>query len=194
MSQAIENVGTEFLDGVKRNAGLSIAIGVIVFIAGVLAVGSPLLTGISVAVVVGAMLIIGGVSQLVFAFTAGSLGKGLLTFILGILTVVVGALIVSRPGVGLASMTLFLAAYFLISGIFEIVWGFQIRPANGWGWTLFGGIVSLLLGAMIWGEYPLSGAWAVGTLVGIRLIFSGWTLIILGATARGAAKDEQRAA
>lgn len=194
MSQEIENVGTEFLDGVKRNAGLAIAVGVILLIVGVLAVGSPFVAGISVTVAVGAMLIIGGVSQLVFAIKAGSLGKGLLSFILGILTVVVGVLMISRPDVGLVSLTLFLAAYFLIGGIFEIMWSFQIRPVQGWGWTLFGGLVSLLLGLMIWGQYPLSGAWAVGTLVGVRLIFSGWTLIMLGTAARSMAKEAKSAA
>lgn len=194
MSQEMENVGTEFVDGVKRNAGLAIVVGVILLIVGVLAIGSPFVAGISVTLAVGAMLIIGGVSELFFAFTAGSLGKGLLTFILGTLTVVVGGLMISRPDVGLASLTLFLAAYFLISGIFEIMWGFQIRPVNGWGWTLFGGLVSVLLGFMIWGQYPFSGAWAVGTLVGIRLIFSGWTMIMLGAAARGAARDAQQTA
>lgn len=194
MSQEMENAGTEFVDGVKRNAGLAIIVGVILLIVGVIAVGSPFVAGISVTLAVGAMLIIGGVSQLFFAFTAGSLGKGLLTFILGILTVVVGGLMISQPDVGLASLTLFLAAYFFVSGIFEIAWGFQMRPASGWGWTLFGGLVSVLLGIMIWGEYPFSGAWAVGTLVGIKLILSGWTLIMLGIAARGGAKGIQQAA
>ena len=192
MSQEMENVGTEFVDGVKRNAGLAIVVGVILLIVGVIAIGSPFIAGISVTLVVGVMLIVAGISELFFAFKAGSLGKGLLTFIMGILAVVVGGLMISRPDVALASLTLFLAAYFFVSGIFEIAWGFRMRPVSGWGWTLFGGIVSVVLGMMIWGQYPFSGAWAVGTLVGIRLIFNGWTLIMIGAAARGAAKGIQQ--
>ena len=141
------------------------------------------------AIVVGALLLVGGIAQLVFAFQAGSFGEGLLTFILGALTVVAGAIVIAQPGVGLATLTLFLAAYFIIEGIFEAIWAFQIKPVSGWGWSLFSGIVSLLLGIMIWSQFPLSGAWAVGVLVGIKLIFSGWTLIILGGAARSRAKE-----
>ena len=194
MSQEMENAGTAFLDGIKRNAGMAIVVGVILLIVGALAIGSPFVAGVSVTLAVGAMLIIGGVAQLFFAFAAGSLGKGLLAFILGTLTIVVGGLMISQPGVGLASLTLFLAAYFVVSGIFEVMWGFQIRPVSGWGWELFGGLVSLLLGVMIWAQYPFSGAWAVGTLVGIRLIFSGWTMVMLGAAARSMAKAAKSAA
>ena len=65
---------------------------------------------------------------------------------------------------------------------------FSVRPEQGWGWLLVGGVISLLLGIMIWRQFPLSGAWAVGVLVGIRLIFAGWTMIMLGATGHAAAK------
>ncbi len=189
MAKEISTIGKEFLDGIKKNAGMAMVVGVLLLITGFLAIGSPLVAGLSVSVFVGVMLLISGIAQLLLAFKAGSFGKGLLTSIVGIVTVVVGLLMISRPGVGLASLTLFLAAYFLITGIFEIMSAFQIKPAKGWGWTLFGGIVSLLLGFMIWGQYPLSGEWAVGTLVGIRMLFSGWTLIMLGAATRGTVKE-----
>ena len=69
---------------------------------------------------------------------------------------------------------------------------FQVKPNAGWGWALFNGIMSVILGAMIWSQFPLSGAWAIGILIGARLIFSGWTLIMFGMTARSAAKDMSR--
>ena len=194
MAQQIGSLGTEFLDGIKKNAGMAMVVGVVMLIVGFLAIGSPLVVGLSVAVVVGVLLLIGGVSQLVLAIKAGAFGKGLMNFIVGIVTVVVGLFMISRPGAGLASLTLFLAAYFVVTGIFESMSAFQIKPARGWGWTLFSGIVSVLLGFMIWGQFPLSGAWAIGTLVGIRMLVSGWTLIILGAAGRGMVKEVKSAA
>lgn len=188
MAQDIGTIRNEFLDGIKKNAGVAIAVGVISVIAGFLAIGSPLVAGLSVALLVGVMLLISGFGQLVLVFKAGSLGKGLLTAIVGILTVGVGLLLISRPGVALASLTFFLVLYFLMSGAVEILSAFQLKPAGGWGWTLFGGCVSVLLGVMIWRQFPLSGAWAVGTLVGIRLLFTGWTVIMLGSAARGVVK------
>ena len=189
MSDQFGSIGTELIERIKHNAGMVIAIGVVLLIVGILALASPFVAGLSVAIIVGALLLVGGIAQLVFAFQAGSFGKGLLAFLLGALTVAAGAIVIARPGVGLATLTLFLVAYFIIEGIFEAIWAFQIKPVSGWGWSLFSGIVSLLLGIMIWAQFPLSGAWAVGVLVGIKLIFSGWTLIILGGAARSRAKE-----
>jgi uncharacterized membrane protein HdeD (DUF308 family) len=89
----------------------------------------------------------------------------------------------------LASITLFLAAYFLVTGIVELVGAFQIRPAEGWGVMLFNGIVTLLLGIMIWRQFPLSGAWAVGILFGVKMILGGWSLIFMGRGVSSVAKE-----
>jgi uncharacterized membrane protein HdeD (DUF308 family) len=97
----------------------------------------------------------------------------------------------SQPVEALAALTLFLAAYFVASGVIQIVGAFGARPQAGWGWLLFGGIVSILLGAMIWRQFPLSGAWAVGTLVGVQLVMSGWTLIAVGGVAKDAVDAAQ---
>ena len=95
----------------------------------------------------------------------------------------------SNPAAALASLTIFLAAYLIVSGIFEALLAFQVKPAKGWGWELFNGIISLLLGAMIWNQFPVSGAWAIGILFGVKLLFSGWTLIMFGSAARGMATE-----
>ena len=188
MSDQFGSIGTELVERIKHHTGMVITVGVVLLIVGILALASPFVAGLSVAFVVGVLLLIGGIAQLVFAFQAGSFGEGLLAFLLGALTVAAGGIVIAQPGVGLATLTLFLAAYFIIEGIFEAIWAFQIKPVSGWGWSLFSGIVSLLLGIMIWRQFPLSGAWAVGVLVGIKLMFSGWTLIVLGGVARSRAK------
>jgi uncharacterized membrane protein HdeD (DUF308 family) len=186
MSQDIQNIDSKFLNEVKKNSGLSIAVGIIVLLMGIFAMGSPFIAGVSMAIAVGFMLIIGGVSQLVFALKART---GLFSIILAVLTVIAGGYMVTNPGVALATMTMILAIYLIISGIFEMMMAFQIKPVKGWGWALFSGVISVLLGAMIWSQFPLSGVWTVGTLVGIKLFFSGWTLLMFGLTARAAAKE-----
>jgi uncharacterized membrane protein HdeD (DUF308 family) len=80
----------------------------------------------------------------------------------------------------LSGITLLLAAYFIVSGVIEAFGAFSARPANGWGWLFFSGIVSLALGVMLWKQFPLSGLWAVGTLIGIRLLMAGISLIAIG--------------
>jgi len=191
MSEGIQNIQMPFLEEIKKNAGLTIAMGVILLLMGFLAMGSPLVAGLSVAMMVGIVLIIGGIGQLVFAIKTG---KGLLTIILGVLTVLLGGYMLSNPGAALASLTIFLAIYLIVSGLLEAVMAFQVRPVKGWGWALFSGIISVVLGAMIWSQFPLSGAWAIGILLGVRLFFSGWTLLMFGIAARGATSELASAA
>ncbi len=186
---AQENIASGLLDGIKKNARLAFITGIILLICGVLAVGSPFAAGVSVTIMVGSLLIIGGISQCFLAFQAGAFGKGLLIFLVGALTAVAGFYLFGQPLAGLATITIFLAAYFIVTGIFELIAAIQIRPAEGWGWMLFNGIVTLLLGIMIWRQFPLSGAWAIGTLFGIKLMMSGLSLIFIGRSVRGAAKE-----
>ena len=190
MSQNIYTTETVFLEGIKRNSGLIIAMGTILLLIGLLAMGSPFVAGLSLTLLVGIMLILGGIGQLVFAVKAG---RGVFSITLGILSVIIGGYMISNPSAALSSLTIFLTVYLIVSGIVETLMSFQLRPANGWGWALFSGFVAVLLGVMIWSQFPLSGAWAIGILIGARLFFNGWALLMFGFAARGAAKELARA-
>jgi uncharacterized membrane protein HdeD (DUF308 family) len=157
--------------------------GVVVIVFGTLAILAPFLTGVAVSLLVGALLVAAGIVRLVWAFKAGSFGRGLLAFLLGGVSLACGAIMLAQPLLGLASLTLVLAAYFFADGVFEIGASFAAKPAKGWGWLLFGGLVSLLLGILLLREWPFTGIWAVGTLVGIRLLFVGWGMIGLATIA-----------
>jgi uncharacterized membrane protein HdeD (DUF308 family) len=154
--------------------------GILTIILGLLAIAAPLVAGVSVAILVGLLVLIGGVARMVWAFQAGSVGKGLLGFAIGALTLVCGVLLVSDPLVASGVLTLLLAVYFLVDGGAEIAAAFHVRPASGWGWLLAGGILSLLLGLMIWQQFPLSGAWAICVLLGFKLLLVGMIMIGVG--------------
>ncbi|MCK5376925.1 MAG: DUF308 domain-containing protein [Acidobacteria bacterium] len=168
----------------KKNAGLLIFLGVLTVIFGILAIAAPFVTGIAVAMFVGFLLIFTGIARTVHAVKSQQWGTGIWGTVIGLLGVAAGLLMVFRPVVGLAWLALLLAVYFLVDGISEIIAAFKIKPDPGWGWELFNGIVALLLGIMIWRQWPVSGAWAIGVLVGIHILMSGWTMIILGTGAR----------
>lgn len=189
MTNGIEEVDQDMLSTIKRHAGLGMALGIVIAIAGVLAVIAPFVAGLSVTIAVGALLIVSGVSRLFLAFKMGSFGRGLLMFALGALTLVAGGYLIARPGMGLATLTLFLAAYLFVDGVFEIIYAFRLRPIKGWGWTFFSGIAALVLGIMIWRQFPVSGMWAVGTIAGVHMIFAGSSMASLSRAARGAAKE-----
>ena len=177
------------VDFIKQEAGTAKWVGVLLLITGFLSLIAPFAAGLSIALIVGVLFIISGAAQLVIVFKAGSFGRGLLLAALALLSVVAGVYMVIQPVAALATLTLFLAGYFIASGVIEAIGAFGAKPASGWGWLLFGGIVSILLGVMIWRQFPLSGAWAIGTLVGVRMIMSGWTLIAVGGLAKDAASE-----
>ncbi len=191
MSTKIENFGPQLVEGIKQNSGWAIAIGVLSVIMGLLAIMTPYIAGLSVTVVVGALLSVSGVSQLIFAFKTGSFGKGLLTFVLGALATGVGLYMMFNPGIGLLNLTLLLAAYFFVAGISEIIAAFKMKPVKGWVWASISGVASLVVGIMIWRQFPLSEEWAVGILTGIRMIFGGMWVIAIGRGVRGAAEQVQ---
>jgi len=179
---------TGLLEAVRHHSGWVVGLGILVLVIGFLAIASPLVTGIAITFTVGLFLLVGGAGQCLLAFRAGAFGRGLLFFLTGLVTVIAGGYMVSQPVVALASMTLFLAAYFFVTGIFAIVAALQLRPLNGWGWMLGNGAITLLLGLMIWRQWPLSGAWAVGVLFGVQLVTTGASLIAIGSAVRRVAK------
>jgi len=184
----IREAVSDWAQQAKKNAGWLVALGVLTLIAGALAIASPLASGLGVAVLIGIALVIGGVARTVGAFYAGSFGQGALAFIGGILTFVGGAILVARPDVGLASLTLLLGGYLLVDGIAGAILAFHVRPEKGWGWMLFAAVMSVLLGFFLLRQWPVSGMWAIGTLVGINLVFTGFSLISIGSAARSMVK------
>ncbi len=184
MHQQILSPAPPLLDAIKENASFAVASGVILIIAGMMAFMSPLVASLSITIMVGVLLAIGGIGQCMLAFKAGAFDRALLVFIVGVLMAVAGFYVMNQPIADLPSITLKLVVYLVVAGLFELVVALQLRPADGWGWAFFNGIVTLLLGVMLWRQFPLSGAWAVGILFGIKMVVSGWLLVFIGITAK----------
>ena len=154
--------------------------GIGAIVIGVLAISAPLATGLSITVLVGLLVVAAGMIRMVWAFQVDSLGKGLLRFAIGALTLICGIILVANPMLASGVLAIVLALYFVIDGACEVAAALRVRPSPGWGWLLAGGIVSLIFGVMIWRQYPLSGAWAVGVLLGIKLLLVGVSMITIG--------------
>lgn len=154
--------------------------GIVTIIIGIMAIAAPLITGLSVVFLVGLLVLAGGIVRMIWAIRADSLDKGIIGFVIGILTLLGGVILVTDPLVASGILTILLAAYFLVDGLFEVVAAFRVRPASGWGWLLVCGAVSILLGLLIWQQFPLSGAWAIGVLLGIKLLLVGMVMIGVG--------------
>jgi uncharacterized membrane protein HdeD (DUF308 family) len=169
---------------INREVGWSIVLSVLMIVAGVLAIILPQASGIAVTILVGWLLLFCGGAHLAYAWQmrrSGGLWWGIL---IGIIYIVAGGYLLLRPMVGLATLTLVLAAYLVAASILEFILAFQLRPLTGSGWLLLDGIITLILAILIGWTWLASTLWVVGTLVGISMLFSGITRLMLSLAAR----------
>jgi uncharacterized membrane protein HdeD (DUF308 family) len=168
----------------KKSVGWSIGLSVLMILAGILAIVVPPAAGIAVVLVVAWLLIFSGAFHLVFAWHTRTTGGFVWELLLGILYAFVGVYTLIHPVAGLASLTLLLAIYLFVEAVLEVVLSFRLRPMAGANWLLVDGIVTLILAILIWRTWPSSTEWVIGTLVGISMIFSGVSRLVLSMAAR----------
>ncbi|HWF36878.1 MAG TPA: HdeD family acid-resistance protein [Candidatus Acidoferrales bacterium] len=169
---------------VKKSVNWSIGLSVLMILAGILAIASPLAAGIAVNVVVAWLLVFSGCVHLVFSWYTRSTGGFLWELLVGILYIVIGGYLLVHPVAGLLSLTIALAMYLFLESILEFVLGLTLRPLPGSGWLLFDGIITLILAVMIWRTWPSNAAWVIGLLVGISMLFSGTSRLMISLAAR----------
>jgi uncharacterized membrane protein HdeD (DUF308 family) len=176
-------------DVVRQASTWSILCGVLLIVLGMFAVGSPALAAVAVNAVIAWLIVLAGVVHLFLAFHAHRAGSLLWKLVVGIAYVFFGVYLIAHPALGVASLTLVLGLLFLVEGIFDIALFFQMRAVGGSSWILVDGIITLLLGLMIYLQWPSSSNWAIGTLVGVSLIISGVTRLMLSLAVRKAAGE-----
>jgi uncharacterized membrane protein HdeD (DUF308 family) len=172
------------MDVLQKGWGWLLGLGILLSVLGLLLIAAPALGTLAVDLLVGWFLIIGGIAQLIHAFMEKAWRGFLLEVASGMLYLVVGLLLVFYPMAGAQALTIFLAAFLLIEGIVRIAMALRLRPAQGWGWLLFGGIVTVILALLIWMQWPASALWVIGLLVGINLLFTGWSLTMMAIAMR----------
>jgi uncharacterized membrane protein HdeD (DUF308 family) len=171
------------LHELQQNRGWLIAFGIIAIVAGLAAITYSVLATLVSVIFLAWLLIFAGVLEVVYAIRHRERGHLILYLLEGILAIVVGALLLQSPARGAVVLTLLLAAYFVLAGIFRIVGALALRLPH-WGWVLASGIISLALGIVVWGGWPTTGLWVIGLFIGINMIFSGFARLMLGLALR----------
>jgi len=171
---------------VHSAANWSIALSVLMIIAGILAIFLPMAAGLAVTVLIAWLLIISGVLHLIYGWRAGSAGGVALEIVLGLLYLAIGIYLLSRPLAALAALTLALGIYLFIEGILEFAMAARTRGMPGSGWLVFDGIITVILAIIIWSSWPAGTPWVIGTLVGISMFFSGISRLAISMAVRRA--------
>jgi uncharacterized membrane protein HdeD (DUF308 family) len=176
---AITGVMPAMRGEVRQSATWSIVLSVLMVISGVLALAIPQVAGLTVTVMFGWLMIVTGALHMGFAWRGRGAAAVIGEIAIAVLYGAIGFYMLARPVAGLASLTLVIAGYLAAKGVLESVIAFKFRPLPGTGWLVFGGILSVVIAALIASAWPASSAWTVGVLVGIAMISSGFARLMV---------------
>jgi uncharacterized membrane protein HdeD (DUF308 family) len=169
----------------------SIVLSVLLIGVGVLAICLPALASIGFTRLLAWLILFDGVVQLFHAFRSQGSGRIAWKVLISVLYIGVGIWLLLHTLVGLAGLTLVLAGFFFAEGIFTVIAYFSARKVRGSAWMLLNGIITILLALMIWRHWPSSSLWAIGTLVGISMLMTGTTHLMMALAARRLARNSE---
>jgi len=182
-SPGLDRVGVEEL---RRSWGLFLILGIALIVLGMIAIGTPYVASVVTMLVLGWIWIISGAFQFVHGFWARCWSGFLLSLLGGAVSIIVGMMVITHPDITGLALTLLLAIFFVVEGVFRIVASVTLRY-SGWIWGLLSGLVNLAIGILIWSEFrrdKLSAFEILGLFVGIDLLFHGWSYVMVGIAAR----------
>lgn len=172
---------------VRRSAGWTMAAGVLLIIAGIVALAAPFIAALTLTIFVGWAMIFGGVAQAIYAFTnTEGTGHIILKLLLAVLYIVTGGYILYNPIPGVTALALLLGWVLVVEAVVLGILAFQVRPRAGWGLWLFDAIVHLALGIFILDNWPGNSFVILAAFIGVSMIFSGISRLILAGTVRSA--------
>jgi uncharacterized membrane protein HdeD (DUF308 family) len=186
MAQASAAMREAMRETVKRYSTWYLLEGVLLLIAGIVALVWPHVASVALVFVLGWILIVSGVLQGIGLIGAKDVPHFWLQLISAVLAILIGILLLRNPDAGLLIMTVLLIVFFFVEGVSKVIFALNIRPFDGWLWVLLSGVVGILLGAYLWANMPVASEWVLGVLLGIQLIAEGAALAYLAWMVRSA--------
>jgi len=179
LQEAAEVFREAMRETVKRYSLWYLIQGVLLIVAGILAIIYPVISSAAVIVLLGWLLIVSGALQALSLIGARHVPHFWLQLISVILAVLVGFLFLRDPAQGMLTIALLLIVFFMMEGISKVVFALTIRPFPNWGWVLASGLVGIALAAILWANLPVTAAWLIGVLLGVNLISVGSAIAYL---------------
>jgi uncharacterized membrane protein HdeD (DUF308 family) len=173
MSDMAENVFGE----ARKNWGWLLALGVLFIALGIAGLGMTVALTITSLIFLGAFILVGGVFQLISAFTQKGAKSIIWSVLIALLYIATGWLIMQNPALASTVITAMIAAMLIVVGIFRIITAFQMKPVSGWGLVLLAGILSLVLGVLIYSNWPVAALWLIGFYIALEMLFHGISLV-----------------
>lgn len=177
-TSAVEKAGLHELHHLRRSWWWFLILGVLLLVCGTVALVFPFLATAAAISALSIVLLVAGVATLIGSFWAGRWSGFLVSVLVGMLYLAAGFVVSERPLLSILMVTVYLAVSFMVMGLFRVLAALSLRHPQ-WGWTLLNGGVTFLVGLSIYRHLPLSAVWVIGLLIGLELIFSGLSWIML---------------
>lgn len=169
----------------NKNWKFLLIIGALTLLLGIVGMGMNVTMTIVSIVYIGFFILLGGILHLIDAFIVDGWKNKLFGALIAVTYLIAGLLMIKYPAASAAWFTLFIAAFFLFVGAFRVFIGYQLRKENeGWAWTVVSGVTAILLGILIYVQWPVSGLWVIGLFVSIELIMQGISTITVAMAVR----------
>jgi len=181
----IEALRRRIAVAVRAHWKLFIAQGALMMLLGALAIALPNISTLAVELLIGWLFLIGGALRAAAAWRARHFPGSGWSLATSLLAALLGLVLLLGPAQGVRTLTIVLVAFFVIEGAVAILLALEFRPhLQHWAWTLLSGLVDLVLAYLIWQGWPATATWAIGLLVGINMLFVGWSLVMTALAAR----------
>jgi len=175
---------TAHVGDLGKNWGWVLALGILLLVAGVIGLGMTVTLGLVSMLYFGFLMLLSSVFQLVAVFQSPGWRSHRWSLLIALLYLAAGSIMIFDPILASATLTLLIGASLIAIGVLRLLIAFQFQGTYGWGWTLTGGILTLLLGFIIFLGWPVSGLWIIGLIIAIELILAGVSFITLALAAR----------
>jgi uncharacterized membrane protein HdeD (DUF308 family) len=181
----IYEIRRKFAAAIRAHWKLFLIQGIAMIVLGLIAVAVPNVATLAIAILIGWLFLIGGVVRVLTVWRARSAPGFAWSLVTALLAIVLGVILVANPLEGVLTLTMVLIALFIVEGVAAIFIALEFRHhIRQWGWTLFNGIIDLVLAYLIFRGWPSTAAWAIGLLVGINMIFLGVSLTMTALAGR----------
>jgi uncharacterized membrane protein HdeD (DUF308 family) len=172
-----ENVAPE---SIQQRWWVFLLLGFVLMVTGIIAIGVPLVASVTITYLLGYILVAGAIVHGVYAFSKRGAGRIVTNVLMAVFYLAAGLILIVHPLAGTLLLTLVLAILLVVDGILKFVEAIDMPALPHRGWVIVGAVIAVILGVMIWRQWPLSAVWSLGVLLGVNLLYTGVTMMMLG--------------
>jgi len=176
VNQSSDSPSFAGINKVRSSWGWFLGLGILLLLFGAICIVGTTRATLGTVTALGWLLVLAGIVGLIHSFCVGT-GDGFsLPLLSALFRGFTGCLLILDPASGAAALTLVLALFFVVAGLFRAIGAYSLKLPR-WGWAVFSGVVSLVLGILLLAQMPVASMWFLGFALGLDMILDGAALV-----------------